>query len=926
MPDTRPTFYGSFRESNAHHLEILDQAPALGVPIEVDVFDGASPATLLDTLEGATAVRFQKVLNDVGAFRFLISRDDPKAVPDLIDREHLIKIKMGGIYRFSGWAEVRKVQTLDAQEEEAGEVWEISGRDGIAYLDRAAMANYNLLPAPSEPIDGEWSWEAQPLGAIYTRCVEERLADSPSPIEFLTFDFDRTHDSLGASWTDTAKMRLTVGESLLAIWRKFTALGMDSRMRHDLRLQAFVELGRHYDITTGDGTVVLEAGKDFTGTVVKTRRTSDIKTREWVKGQTGTWFEVLRPDLEADPYIRRREGSLSFGSSTDPTTLQRAANADMNQRALQVEGGVEVEVWNGRYQPFVHYDVGDWITVHEPGVYQYRTFRIVGITIEQEEDDHKTTLALNSLELEDLLRLAAKMMGEEMSTSVSSTGAVGGGGGGGTGGGGSGTDYRVATSTGDSAGFLYDKMSGADGVTRSLVGPSGDRQVQLGLDDTLVQLKDEKGAPGGYAPLSSGILVPVEYLGSGVADDTTFLRGDGVWATPAGGGGGGGAGLPLEYDSHIKNGAIYYAPSANVWHGVPDTTLDIAAAVGDRIEYHGNWMWTQGSGSAKAKVEIVTAAGVLIRQVPTGTAAMGSSYSDTSKYDSVGITVPIVVEAGDLQSGRVYVRTAMFVSNVARGMYADSGYNGAFTLRNLETGGGGPRGLLYSSKSAADTPDDEFNVATLNAKWTAVAGTLGAASLLESGTAVNKYDLTTRPGWLLTQVGGSTSGSRDVRLRQTFTLPDGASIVVAVATPAPTVDDSRAENERQIGIALNQSDATEDTTPTVRLFAQEVDAAAANIQSLAGGHTSGSAGGTAPDQSWGEMLFLRIARSGLWYFPSYSRDGHTWVPFGACLMASAMTRLWLYDRVIAAASGTPVPIAAWAWVRQGGVGVDPWPW
>lgn len=514
----------AFRESNAVHLEVLTQQPVVGVPIEVDVFDGANPGTLLDTLEGATDAMFQRVLNDIGSFKYRLSRKDPKATPDLVDREHLIKMKIGGVYRFSGWAEVRKITTLDAEAEEGGEWWEVEGRSGIAYIDRAAMANYSLVG--DDPIAGVWDLSAagtgNSIGAMFFRCLQERLAEPGSAIEFITTDWDYDVDSQANIWADTAKLKVNVGDSLLSIWRTCTALGMDSRMRHDLRLQAFVEMGRHFDVETGTGQVVLEAGKDFTATITKTRRTSEIKTREWVKGQTGTFFEATRPDLEADPYIRRREGFLQFGSSTDPTTLQRAAMADMASRALQIEGAVEVEVNHDRYQPFVHYEEGDWVTIHEPGVYDLKTFRIVAITCEQQEDDYKTTLSLNSIELEALLRLASKMLKREMGSSSASGSAVSGGGGAGTGA--TGNDYKVASATGDEAGFLYDKIEAGDGMVKSLEGAAGDQKVRL---DALITMADID-----------------DFDLTGLADDyiPVYHASTGLWGVepkPTGGGGGG---------------------------------------------------------------------------------------------------------------------------------------------------------------------------------------------------------------------------------------------------------------------------------------------------------------------------------------------------------------------------------------------------
>ncbi len=232
--------------------------------------------------------------------------------------------------------------------------------------------------------------------------------------------------------------------------------------------------------------------------------------------------------------------------------------------------------------------------------------------------------------------------------------------------------------------------------------------------------------------------------------------------------------------------------------------------------------------------------------------------------------------------------------------------------------------FLNSRKAAADTPDDEFETGTLDAKWDPVNGTSGTVNLLESGN-VGRYDLTTRPGELLIQVG--TAITQRVHLRQDYTLPDGASIVAAV-TPAINFGTLTAD-ELQFAIVLNQSDSDYSANPTLTFYGVEVDATSPDTQTVILGNSAGQASltlaSTQRTPAYGETIFLRIARAGLSYYPMISYDGRAWAQFGATTYASALTNLWIVCQN-PGATGTPVPIQSVRWVRQGTNDLDPWPW
>jgi hypothetical protein len=517
----------ALRESNAVHLEILEQAFALGVPIEVDIFDGSSPATLLETLENAKDVTFQEELSRPGSGSFRINRHDPKATSAVVDRENLAKIKLGGVYRFAFWMRERKIEVLQEGEEEA-EYWSIGGPGALIVLDRAEMWTESYIG--DDPIEGVWDLGAagtgNAVGQMAFRVLEESLAKTPSPIGVVTTNWDYDADSQGNVWSDSADVEVNVGDNLLDVFEIFRGLGFEYRMRHDLLLEAFVELGRHFDVASSPVRPVVFRGGQNVTTALSRRSQGGLASRVLVKGSGDLIVQVVRPDIEADPHIGRREIFLSVSNAKDATTMQRAGEAELAGRLLDTEAisfGVDHGTDPGEYEPYVDYAVGDWITLDEPGVYDLASYRIVGWTIKQNEDNYDVFLDCNSIELEALLKIARKAGLDKAGGSTGGSSTVQGGGGSGSGGS-TASSSKVAVATGDTPGYLYDKIQEGAGVTKALVGPSGSRKVELSASLSDLADVDASGISDGdvlvwssslglYLPEAPGASAPGSVIG-----------------------------------------------------------------------------------------------------------------------------------------------------------------------------------------------------------------------------------------------------------------------------------------------------------------------------------------------------------------------------------------------------------------------------
>jgi hypothetical protein len=229
--------------------------------------------------------------------------------------------------------------------------------------------------------------------------------------------------------------------------------------------------------------------------------------------------------------------------------------------------------------------------------------------------------------------------------------------------------------------------------------------------------------------------------------------------------------------------------------------------------------------------------------------------------------------------------------------------------------GSNPYQGILDYKPTIDTPDDEFGSSTLDGKWTAVTGSSGTVDLAETGE-VEKYDLATRPGWLLMQAG--SAADQKVELRQDFTLPDGASIVVAMSNAISVEGNSIVNNELWSGISINDNDAGYAAGEYSAIF-NDVQANGYRPAFYDGSDLSGLALST----PMGTMQYFRMDRDGTSIYGYASMDGSTWMPFGPLVRSGTATNLWIFAESVAAAQD-PVPIQAVKWIRQGTSAFDPW--
>jgi hypothetical protein len=394
---------------------------------------------------------------------------------------------------------------------------------------------------------------------------------------------------------------------------------------------------------------------------------------------------------------------------------------------------------------------------------------------------------------------------------------------------------------------------------------------------------------------------------------------------PGGGGGGGGGGLITPavktLTVEITSDQVVATAGAFVDWDQTDSDSDAPPSAWNSANPSRLVAWETGWYLATGTLEweTTTAGDRWIRFQDTAGKTYGHYRDDvigTNFQPAINAAAPIYLAVGD------YIEVfAGQDDGVNRSLKTGSHTRATLTLLPIGSliAGWSP---ILDYKPTSDPLDDEFNGASLDAKWTAVTGAAGTVDLLETGE-VQKYDLATRGGWLLLQAG--SAANQKVELRQDVTLADGDSVILALS---PTVssdgDTGITTNELWAGISLNDNDAGYDAGEYNTLFWDVnpdgwrlIHSDGTTAFGTSGTSTSGMAAPIAG------RLYLRFMRVGSVIHAFWSNDGSSWMALGSETRTATATNLWIFCESTAAAN-EPVPIVAVDWIRQGTNNLDPW--
>lgn len=196
----------------------------------------------------------------------------------------------------------------------------------------------------------------------------------------ITFGFTTARDSAGVSWSGRHDLGITVGTLGLDYVQRLVEAGLDVAMTPALKLHAWrsrgVDRSSVVKLDQGNARALDEAGS----------QPPSIRNYLYARAKTG-W--VGRSSSSSIVTHGERETMVSLGSSrsqTQTATLLGRVIDDLAAPPQTIE--VRLSGAAGRYQPYRHYNVGDWVGYRMAGSTTWTRYRVMSISGEVTEAGH----------------------------------------------------------------------------------------------------------------------------------------------------------------------------------------------------------------------------------------------------------------------------------------------------------------------------------------------------------------------------------------------------------------------------------------------------------------------------------------------------------------------------------------------------------
>lgn len=657
------------RCSNPAAFVVLEAEPVDRTGIQVHIYDGNDPETLVDILPDTFAREWLDELNGPGAGSFKVSARNPRlANPDLLAYGNIARMVLDEVPRFAFTIEHKN--WVDVGEgEDADRVLTVSGRGVLAKLEEAQVYLSEGLTGEVERAIGVGATNA---GLVMLELLVDNF-DRGGVAQHITMGFTFERDSNNAIYEVPLYVGERAGTDLLRVALRHAELAVDVHMTPALVLQYFNTRGVDRTIQTADvGPVVFQPGDNVTE--LDREENGVIRNVLLIETPEG-WTE--RSDLASIAEHGRKEAYLSLGNVTDSDQINRAAEAVFD-RTAQPAAHITVRVTDtvGK-RPYVDAGVGDWILAPSD-LGELTSYRIRSWTIKDGPGDSVEAIPELST-VTDELEVRMKRWLEAMSR-----GTVGG------------VAGQIAEPTKAPGEVTGATGSAGGGAIGEAVGPAIAEHVsEEAHHDELADFPDvaTSGDVSGDIPgpltviRARGILLPTP----GAGDDgqvLTYDHGGGAYElTP----GGGGTGLP-EWLTHLGErlpGETAHA--ADDFFGAYSGYTEIAAA-GTAVWAAGRRGLTckfQNVGNAKAAATLkaVPAAGVPITldtfMVPmfrdddnnaaglifTNGTTSGASIAALGLMSTSGGACHVIMSSGTLTAVTSGVGMAILAANLAPAAY-----------------------------------------------------------------------------------------------------------------------------------------------------------------------------------------------------------------------------------------------------------------